>query len=307
MILKIVTRTSPLALWQAEYVKQQLIDTHPQLEVEIVGLKTTGDQFLNVPLHKIGGKGVFVKELEEALLSKAGDIAVHSLKDVPAHFPKRLMLGAICQRENPFDAWICPKGYTLESLPRHSRVGTSSLRRMTQLKQFRPDLEYVPLRGNVDTRLRKCQSGEWDAIVLAAAGLLRLNLQSHITTIFSIEALLPAVGQGALGLECRIDDISTQRLIAPLNHYPSRICVEAERVMNAKLGGNCQIPVAGYARILAGKMVLTGRVGHPQRAGLLEASRSGPIELPESLGEQVADDLVQQGAADIINEILSNG
>ena len=302
--ITIVSRTSSLAMWQAKYIRLQLLKHHAQLSVDILGVKTLGDRWLEVPLHKVGGKGLFVKELEEALLAKEADIAVHSLKDVPAQFPEGLDIAAICERENPFDAWVCPQGFTLENIPKGSLIGTSSLRRQVQLKRLRPDLQYGSLRGNVDSRLRKCQEGHFDAIVLAVAGLARLNLLSHAKAIFSADQLLPAVAQGALGIECREEDSEIKALLAPLNHQMTQICIKAERAMNKALGGNCQVPVAGFAQMKEGKLFLTGRVGHPESLLLLEATRSAPYEEAVSLGEQVANDLIQQGAQKIISDVL---
>lgn len=303
--LTIVSRTSPLAMWQAEFVRGQLSQHYPNLKIKIIGIKTLGDKILDTPLDKIGGKGLFVKELEQALLSGKASLAVHSLKDVPSVFPSGLGLGAICKRDNPFDAWICPTGHTLEKLPAGCRVGTSSLRRAVQLKRLRPEVEFVPLRGNVDTRLRKCQAGEWDAIVLAVAGLTRLNLQAHITHIFSEQQLLPAVAQGALGIECRMDDIQTLELVAALDHAPTRFCIEAERAMNAALGGSCQIPVAGFATLQENGLQLTGRVGNPENFMILEATKKGALKNAVKLGQEVASDLIQQGAQEIIDKIMS--
>ncbi|HRE31276.1 MAG TPA: hydroxymethylbilane synthase, partial [Candidatus Berkiella sp.] len=268
--------------------------------------KTKGDLWLQTPLQKIGGKGLFVKELEEALLANEADLAVHSLKDLPAHFPETLGLAAICERENPFDAWICPQGHTLATLPPGSVVGTSSLRRTVQLRYFRPDLKYLPLRGNVDTRLRKCFDGEWDAIVLAAAGLKRLDLFTHVTEVFSAEQVLPAVGQGALAIETRLHDERTRALLAKLDDTNTRACVNAERAMNAALGGNCQVPVAGFAVVNNGQLHLTGRVGHPNQHALLQATASGDIEQALMIGHQVADELIKQGAKKLIDDILNH-
>ncbi|MBS0286418.1 MAG: hydroxymethylbilane synthase [Proteobacteria bacterium] len=304
--IRIVTRTSALAMWQANYVRAQLLSHHNQLDVEIIGVKTTGDlsQADNIPLSKIGGKAVFVKELEQALIANEADIAVHSLKDVPATFPPGLGLTTLCERASPFDAWVCPQGYTVDSIPAGSVVGTSSLRRTVQLKKLRPDLNYVPLRGNVDTRLRKCREGEYTAIVLAVAGLVRLNQGPCIVTSFSPSQVLPAVGQGALGIECRLDDNKTRELLAFLDHAPTRAAVEAERAMNAALGGNCQVPVAGFAYIENNKLCLQGKVGHPETLVVLEAYHEGEINAPQKLGEKVASDLIAQGAMAIINDIM---
>jgi len=308
-LIRIVTRTSALAMWQAEYVRQQLIHHHNELDVKIIGIKTSGDisQSTNMPLYKIGGKSLFVKELEEALLAEEADIAVHSLKDVPAAFPSGLGLTAICERENPFDAWVCPRGFTIETLPSGAKVGTSSLRRMVQLRALRPDLEYTPLRGNVDTRLRKCKAGEFDAIVLAAAGLKRLNLMSEVVSVFAPEVMLPAVGQGALGIECRLNDDFTREKLSALNHTMTQRCVDAERAMNAALGGNCQIPVAGFAEIKGDKLFLRGKVGHPVQSLILTAKGQADISDAVGLGLDVANQLIADGAKEIIAESINHG
>lgn len=305
--LRIVTRTSRLAMWQAEHIRAQLMSHHPDLSVDIIGIKTQGDLWLDTPLQKIGGKGLFVKELEHALLADEADIAVHSLKDLPAHFPDGLGIAAICPRETPLDAWICPQGFTLETLPSGSKVGTSSLRRTVQLRHVRPDLAYSPLRGNVDTRLRKCMEGEWDAIVLAAAGLKRLGLLQHVTQIFAAEKVLPAVGQGALAIECRLNDQRAQSLVSVLEDKITRACINAERAMNAKLGGNCQIPIAGFAVVNQQELHLIGRVGHPEQHDILQAEAVGSMENAVLLGEKVAQMLIDQGAKELIDDILQKG
>ena len=292
-----------MALWQAEFVRTTLIQHYPDLTVKLLGLKTIGDILLDQSLDKLGGKGVFVKELEHALLSGEADLAVHSLKDVPAFFPAGLGLAAVCVRENPLDAWICPAGASLENLPAGSRVGTSSLRRCVQLQHMRPDLVYLPLRGNVGTRLEKCQRGEYEAIVLAHAGLSRLHLTHVITQVFSPLQLLPAVGQGALGIECRLENASLRALLSVLDHAPTRRCVYAERAMNARLGGSCQVPVAGFAQEIGDKIVLTGRVGDPDSGRILEARSEGELTAGEAIGEQVALDLIAQGAQAIIDKL----
>lgn len=306
-LLRIVTRTSRLAMWQAEHIRDSLIAHHSSLEVQIIGIKTKGDLWLDTPLQKIGGKGLFVKELENALLANEADLAVHSLKDLPAVFPEQLGLAAICKRESPLDAFICPKGHTLETLPAGSRVGTSSLRRTVQLRHYRPDLQYLPLRGNIDTRLRKCIEGEWDAIVLAAAGLNRLGLDKDITQTFSAEQVLPAVGQGALAIECRLEDERVRSYVSVLEDHATRACITAERAMNAALGGNCQIPVAGFAWLDNNQLHLKGRVGHPDQSNWLEASALGSIENAARLGEKVAAALVVKGAKELIDDILQHG
>lgn len=305
--LRIITRTSRLAMWQAEHIRDRLLAQHPSLVIEIIGIKTKGDRWLETPLQKIGGKGLFVKELEQALLNNEADIAVHSLKDLPAHFPPGLELVAICERETPLDAWVCPKGHTLATIPAGCKVGTSSLRRSVQLKALRPDLEYLPLRGNVDTRLNKCFAGEWDAIVLAAAGLKRLNLFQHVTEVFQPHQVLPAVGQGALAIESRVNDEWVQAMVSVLEDVNTRACISAERAMNAALGGNCQIPVAGFAIIKDKQLHLTGRVGHPEQLSYLEASALADIQDATALGEKVAELLIAQGAKTLIDDILRHG
>ncbi len=302
--LRIVTRTSRLAMWQAEHIRDRLLAHHPSLAIEIIGITTKGDRWLETPLQKIGGKGLFVKELEQALLNNTADIAVHSLKDLPAHFPLGLGLSAICERETPLDAWVCPQGHTLANLPAGAKVGTSSLRRSVQLKALRPDLAYLPLRGNVDTRLHKCFAGDWDAIVLAAAGLKRLNLFQHVTEVFQPNQVLPAVGQGALAIESRLKDEWVQDIVAVLEDVNTRACISAERAMNAALGGNCQIPVAGFATIKDKQLHLTGRVGHPKQQSYLEASAFAEMGNAIALGEKVAEELVGQGAKSLIDDIL---
>lgn len=302
--LIIATRTSTLALWQANHIRDQLIHRYPDLNVELNGIKTLGDKRLDVSLQKIGGKGLFVKELEEALLNREADLAVHSLKDMPAVLPPGLGIVSICQRENPYDAWVCPKNYQLADIPSQSRIGTSSLRRMLQLKQKRPDLIYEPLRGNVDTRLSKCHAGEWDAIVLAVAGLTRLNKQNEITYSFNKEEMVPAVAQGALGIECRLDDEDTKNLLTFLDDKKTRACIEAERALNAALGGNCEVPVAGFAELHDGQLHLIGRVLSPSSGKILHAEAMMTMDSPVVLGKQVAHTLIQQGAREIIDEIL---
>lgn len=301
--LRIVTRSSQLALAQVEWVKDKLNNFSPELTFETIKLMTSGDKFLAAPLYKIGGKALFVKELDEALVNNEADIAVHSVKDIPHEIPSSLTLRVICQREDPFDALIHPKGLNFSQLPSGSVVGTSSLRRMVQLKQTRADLKYVPLRGNVPTRIEKCFKGEYDAIVLAQAGLNRLNLQAHVTQTFTQDTLLPAVGQGAIGIVCRQDDEHTMNIINQLNHTNTYQCVMAERAMNQKLNGSCRVPVAGYATIHGDKLALTGRVGHPDRQDILEAQFSGHVNEYQKIGVEVARVLMQKGAKDLIADL----
>lgn len=301
--LTIVSRTSALAMWQAEHVRSRLQQYHPHLSIQILGIKTQGDTWLDKPLYEMGGKSVFVKELEQSLLNGQAHLAVHSLKDVPVELAPGLKLAAICERENPLDAWICPQDLNIRDLPPQSKVGTSSLRRILQLQCLRPDLQYVPIRGNVDNRLKKCLKGELDAIVLAVAGLKRLNLDSHITEIFTAEKLLPAVGQGALAIECRSDDQATQKLLAVLNHPPTEVAVRAERAMNKALGGNCQVAVAGFAELKNNALFLRAKVGDPARDLLIEANKTASSDQPEALGLSVAQDLIAQGALEIIAQM----
>jgi hydroxymethylbilane synthase len=301
--LTIITRMSQLALWQANFVREQLLSHHAELDVKIKGIKTSGDRWLDTPLYKIGGKSLFVKELEQALLEGEADIAVHSLKDVPAQLPPKLTLAAILERESPFDAWVCPAGFSLENIPTGSRVGTSSLRRLVQMKKIREDLIYEPLRGNVDSRVQKCHSGAYQAIVLAEAGLKRLKLTAEIQAVFTPEQMLPAVGQGALGLECRMDDTDTLHYLSALNHVPTQRCVEAERAMNAKLGGSCQVPIAGFAQIKENQLHLQAKIGHPEKPLMIAASEKGDISEAKTIGEKVAFELLSQGAMEIIQDL----
>lgn len=244
----IATRGSKLALWQAEFVQAELKKRNPDLKIELNKIKTTGDKILDVPLAKVGGKGLFVKEIEEALLSRKADLAVHSMKDVPTDFPQGLHLAVICEREDPRDAFISHVPHFME-LPRGARVGTSSLRRSCQLLNVRPDLLIHSLRGNVETRLRKLDEGHFDAVILATAGVKRLGLHQRITEILPFETSLPAIGQGAVGIECRIEDQFIHTLISPLDHRETSVCVNAERAFLKRLEGGCQVPIAAYARI----------------------------------------------------------
>ena len=270
-LLKIATRQSPLALWQANFVKHQLETLHPGLRVELVPMVTKGDVILDSPLAKIGGKGLFVKELEAALLDGRADIAVHSMKDVPMEFPQGLGLSVICRREDPRDAFVSNKYAALVDLPAGAVVGTSSLRRQCQLKQLRPDLQVHSLRGNVGTRLSKLDQGEYDAIILASAGLIRLGLAERIRSFIEVEQSLPAVGQGAVGIECRSDDLVVQQLLAPLADQQTTLCVLAERAMNRRLQGGCQVPIGGYAIIENEQLWLRALVGELDGSQIIRA------------------------------------
>jgi hydroxymethylbilane synthase len=302
-IIRIATRKSPLAMWQAEHVSALLTKLHPGLEIQIVGMTTKGDKILDAPLAKVGGKGLFVKELEQGMLEGVADIAVHSMKDVPVDFPEGLHLAVIMDREDPRDAFVSNRYEDLDSLPQGACVGTSSLRRQCQLADRRPDLRIEPLRGNVNTRLAKLDAGEYDAIILAAAGLMRLGFESRIRGRIAPEVSLPAIGQGAIGIECRSADPRTNDLIAPLHHGDTADRVLAERAMNARLHGGCQVPIAGHALIEGDRLVLKGLVGTPDGSRILRAESEGPREDCEAIGTRVADDLLAQGADEILSAL----
>ena len=299
-ILKIATRQSPLALWQAEHIRARLEAMHADLKVELVTFVTQGDKILDTPLAKIGGKGLFVKELEEALLDGRADLAVHSMKDVPMALPEGLTLAVICEREDPLDAFVSNTYNSFAELPHGAKVGTSSLRRKCQILKQRPDLEIIDLRGNVGTRLSKLDAGLYDAIILASAGLKRLGLADRIRHTLQLEISLPAVGQGALGLECRAADQAVLDLILPLLHDETDICVRAERAFNAYLEGGCQVPIAGYASFSQGQLHIEGRVGSVDGATLLKVELKGTPEQAEQLGETLAQKLLEQGAGDLL-------
>ena len=327
------TRGSKLALWQAEFIKSELTRRHPVLEVELNKIKTTGDKILDVPLAQVGGKGLFVKEIEEALLSREADIAVHSMKDVPTEFPDGLHLAVICEREDPRDAFMSQvqdstfKIQNFKSLPEGATIGTSSLRRSCQLLSIRPDLRIEQLRGNLDTRLKKLDEGQFDAIILAAAGIKRLGLQKRITEILPFEISLSAIGQGAIGIECRIHDEFINDLIAPLNHSETSICVRAERAFLQRLEGGCQVPIAAHARLIGqgpsshGKegsrgsihsenntlnsrlLILDGLVGSIRGDEIVKGHIEGNPEQGETLGIQLADEILSKGAKEILDEV----
>lgn len=299
----IATRKSQLAMWQAEFVKAELEQAHENLEVEFLAITTRGDKILDSPLAKIGGKGLFVKELEHAMLEGQADIAVHSMKDVPMHFPEGLCLGPICEREDPRDAFISNTYSTLDDLPEGAVVGTSSLRRQCQVQQARPDLVIKSLRGNVNTRLAKLDAGEFDAIILAAAGMIRLEMPERIRSFMAPELSLPACGQGAVGIELRSDDAETAALLSVLHHQQTSIQVTAERAMNTRLNGGCQVPIAGFAEIDGEVIKMRGLVGSVDGAQMLYASGEAPLADAEALGVRIADDLLSQGAAEILAAI----
>ncbi len=302
-LIRIATRKSALALWQAEFVKAQLEHFHPGLQVELVPMSTQGDKILDTPLAKIGGKGLFVKELEAAMLEGRADIAVHSMKDVPVEFPEGLQLQTICEREDPRDAFVSNNFATLADLPAGAVVGTSSLRRQCQLKAQRPDLQIRDLRGNVNTRLAKLDAGEYDAIILAAAGLIRLGFEERIRTHLPVEQSLPANGQGAVGIECRSDDTNIQALLAPLEHLPTRQAVLAERAMNRRLQGGCQVPIGAFAVHQGDELWLRGLVGSLDGQQILHAEVRGSALDAEALGLQLAEQLLQLGAGAILKAV----
>ena len=303
--LKIATRQSPLALWQANYVKDRLQQLYPDLTIELVPMVTKGDVILDSPLAKIGGKGLFVKELENALLTKEADIAVHSMKDVPMQFPEGLGLAVICQREDPRDAFVSHSYRTFAELPQGAVVGTSSLRRQCQLKALRPDLDIRSLRGNVGTRLSKLDNGDYDAIILASAGLIRLGLADRIASFIDVEQSLPAAGQGAVGIECRTDDMQVQALLAPLADAETTYCVLAERAMNNHLQGGCQVPIGGYAVLQQGQLYLRALVGNIDGSRIIRAEGKSAVENAEVLGVKIAEQLLAQGADKILQAIYS--
>tara|TARA_B100001094_G_scaffold333007_1_gene407871 strand:- start:21512 stop:22444 length:933 start_codon:yes stop_codon:yes gene_type:complete len=302
-VIRIATRKSPLALWQAEYVQAELKKYHPSVDVQLLPMNTQGDIILDTPLAKIGGKGLFLKELQRALLEKKADIAVHSIKDVPVSFPQGLILHTICERDDPSDAFVCEHYPSLEALPEGAVVGTSSLRRQCQLLALRPDLITKDLRGNVGTRLQKLDRGDYDAIILATAGLKRLHLDSRIRHTLPITQMLPANAQGAVGIECREDDIEVQKLLAPLEHALTRYRVLAERAMNARLDGGCQVPIGSYSEIQGDQLTLYGLVGSIDGQRILKAERTGSLMDSVALGTAVAEDLLQQGAQTILDEV----
>jgi hydroxymethylbilane synthase len=329
--IAIGTRGSKLALWQAEWIQSELKKLHPDLEIELVKIKTTGDKILDVPLAQVGGKGLFVKEIEEALLSYEVDIAVHSMKDVPTEFPDNLHLAVICKREDPRDAVIAGEKLKVKSektgrgiarsliydLPQAAKIGTSSLRRSCQLLHIRPDLKIEQLRGNLDTRMRKLDEGQFDAIILAAAGVKRLGLQHRLTEILPFEISLPAIGQGAVGIECRVDDAFINNLIAPLNHSETFICVTAERAFLKRLEGGCQVPIAAHARLErraegreqsslhSSLLIMDGLVGAVNGDSMVNGHIEGEPENAEILGIRLAEDILTRGAREILDEVYS--
>lgn len=303
----IATRESRLALWQAQHIRSRLAALYPQIEVEILGLTTEGDRRLDVSLAKIGGKGLFIKELEEALAAGRADLAVHSVKDVPAQLPPGFALAAIAEREDPRDAFVSNRHSTLAALPAGARVGTSSLRRECQLRARYPHLAVEPLRGNVPTRLRKLDEGGYDAIILAAAGLKRLGLGERITALLDPEESLPAPGQGAIGLECRAGRSDLVELLAPLNHRETALCVAAERALSRALAGSCNVPLGAFAQVTGDRLRLRAFVGTPDGSRMVSGERGGPAVEAEALGAALAEELKSRGAAAILAELERQG
>lgn len=301
--VRIATRKSALALWQAEFVKAQLEHFHDDINVELVPMSTQGDIILDTPLAKIGGKGLFVKELEQAMLDGRADIAVHSMKDVPVEFPDGLVLHTICEREDPRDAFVSNNFASIDELPQGAVVGTSSLRRQCQIREARPDLVINDLRGNVNTRLAKLDNGQYDAIILAAAGLIRLKMHDRIADFIEPEVSLPANGQGAVGIECRESDEMVKALLAPLEHNKTRIQVNAERAMNRRLEGGCQVPIGAYALVDGTQVHLRGLVGAVDGSQMLRDEVSGHVDDAEKLGIELAEKLLVQGADKILAEV----
>ena len=302
-LIRIATRKSPLALWQAEFVRAQLQHHHAGLRVELVTFTTRGDKILDTPLAKIGGKGLFVKELEVALLAGAADIAVHSMKDVPMEFPEGLELATICAREDPRDAFVSTRYRALAELPHGARVGTSSLRRQCQLRELRPDLNILTLRGNVNTRLAKLDANEFDAIILATAGLVRLDFAARIRERIDTQISLPAAGQGAVGIEIRSSDARVKQLLQPLHHETTALCVRAERALNKRLQGGCQVPIAAFAELYGAEIALRALVGASDGSRVLRAAQRGASDDPDTLGIAVAEQLLRQGAAAILDQV----
>jgi hydroxymethylbilane synthase len=304
--LKIGTRKSQLALWQAEYVRDRLLAEHPELSIELVKMSTQGDKILDTSLAKVGGKGLFIKELEQRLFDGSADIAVHSLKDMTVDLPDGLHLSVTCEREDPRDAFVSNTFKDLDEMPAGSRVGTSSLRRQAQLRSRYPDLNIIGLRGNVNTRLAKLDAGDYDAIILACAGLKRLGFHNRITVALEPEVSLPAVGQGAVCIECRADDDEINQLLAPLNHADTASCTQAERAMNAALEGGCQVPIAGYAVLEGDQLYLRGLVGDPDGGEVVRGEIRGPREEAQSLGRQLGEDLLSRGADKILSKVYGS-
>ena len=303
--IKIATRKSPLAIWQAKYVKEELIKAHVDIEIELVSMQTEGDRFLESPLFNVGGKGLFIKELEEALSSNDADIAVHSMKDVVVDLPENLVLPVIMKREDSRDVLISNHYNEIDTIPNNSVVGTSSLRRQSQFRRLCPNAVLKDLRGNIETRIRKLDDGEYDAILLAAAGIIRLGLSNRITQLVPHGHLLPAVGQGAIGIECRADDMTTQELIAPLNDKDTSLCVLTERAFSRRLNGGCQLPIAAHALVEGKQIKLSGLVAKLDGSEIIKSEKQGDIMDIESIGNSLAELLLERGADVILKELTN--
>lgn len=303
MNIRIATRKSPLALWQANFVKQQILTNHPNLTVELIPMVTKGDVLLDSPLSKIGGKGLFVKQLEQAILNNEADIAVHSIKDIPAEFPEGLTLATICKRDDVRDSFISNKYSNIDELPNGAIIGTSSLRRQCQLRAKYPHLQIKDLRGNVGTRLAKLDNKQYDAIILASAGLKRLALEDRIKQYIDTNLILPAVGQGAIGIETRADDKKILEILSVLDDKHSRVCIEAERAMNKALQGGCQVPIACYSQLNNNILSLQGLVGRIDGSKIIKGTLEGSITEAEKLGKELAKRLLDQGAKTILKEL----
>ena len=302
--IRIGTRGSPLAVWQAEWVRSELLARHPQRKAELIKIKTTGDKILDVPLAKVGGKGLFVKEIETALLEGRIDLAVHSMKDMPAEIPEGLCIGAVPKRENPLDVLISKKATSFAALPEGARLGSSSLRRGAQILHARADITVHPLRGNLDTRIRKLETEGLDAIVLAAAGVRRLGLEAHITEYLPENIMLPAIGQGALSIEIREDDQETRRLVGSLDHRETRVAVESERAFLMRLEGGCQVPIAAHAKVHGDTVELAGLVAEVDGSLLLRQDMKGRVGQHKELGIELANELLERGGKKILENIL---
>ena len=303
-IIRIATRQSPLALWQAEHVAELLVRAFPGVRTQLVKMVTRGDKILDAPLAKVGGKGLFVKELEQGMLEGVADIAVHSMKDVPVDFPEGLHLASILTREDPTDAFVSNHYASLNELPANARIGTSSLRRECQIKEKFPDAQVMPLRGNVNTRLAKLDAGEYDAIILASAGLKRLGMANRITQCLDASVSLPAIGQGAIGIECRIDDVEINDMLKALHDAETGLCVVAERAMNARLNGGCQVPIAGFALLQGEQLFMRGLVGNPDGSVIYRSERSGGLDQGDAIGRLIAEDLLAQGADKVLQALF---
>ena len=305
-MLRIVTRESPLALWQAQFVRARLQQTHPGLGVEVTTVKTVADRFQQKTVAEMGGKGMFVKELEQALLNGTADLAVHSMKDVTVDLPAGLSIPAVLQREDPRDVLVSNRYSSLAGLPAGAVVGTSSLRRQCQLNAACTGLVLKDIRGNVGSRLKKLDSGAYDVLVLAAAGMKRLGQEDRISSYLGVDVMLPAIGQGALGIETRTDDARVLQLVRPLNHEPTRACVDAERALSRTLYGGCLLPVAAYAESSGADLSMTALVGYPDGSRVVKNSISGAVDQGEKLGAELGGRLLRQGAQEILAEVMGN-